>query len=48
MSQTAILYPGITNKVSWKEIKGVYPTPSRNLKASGLSTAPFLKIACVA
>jgi hypothetical protein len=37
-----ILYPGITNKASWQEIKGVYPTPPRNLKASGLSTTPSL------
>jgi hypothetical protein len=37
-----ILYPGITNKAGWQEIKGVYPTPPRNLKASRLSTAPSL------
>jgi hypothetical protein len=31
----AILYPDITNKAGWQEIKGIYPTTSRNLKASG-------------
>jgi hypothetical protein len=38
----AILYPDITNEAGWQEIKGVYPTPPWNLKASRLSTTPLL------